>query len=72
LLLIVLLLAGFSAGWAQPIPLVASPPVAAAGRPKPAPGLAKGVVAPAFQLQDAAGNTVALSDFRGKVVYLDF
>ncbi|MDO7852311.1 TlpA family protein disulfide reductase [Hymenobacter convexus] len=28
--------------------------------------------APAFRLQDVAGKAVALQDFRGKVVYLDF
>lgn len=31
-----------------------------------------GVVAPAFRLMDTAGKAVSLSDFRGKVVYLDF
>ena len=29
-------------------------------------------VAPAFRLLDVAGNAVALQDFRGKVVYVDF
>jgi thiol-disulfide isomerase/thioredoxin len=33
---------------------------------------APGSFAPDFSLQDLQGNTVFLSDFRGKVVYLDF
>lgn len=31
-----------------------------------------GMAAPPFTLEDSAGNTVRLSDFAGKVVYLDF
>lgn len=34
--------------------------------------LAVGSIAPDFTVQDVAGNRVSLSDFRGKVVYLDF
>lgn len=34
--------------------------------------LAPGSMAPAFTLQDETGKPVALSSFRGKVVYLDF
>lgn len=33
--------------------------------------LSKGAVAPAFKLPDTKGKTVQLSDFKGKVVYLD-
>lgn len=33
--------------------------------------LAKGAVAPAFKLPDTKGKLVSLSDFKGKVVYLD-
>jgi thiol-disulfide isomerase/thioredoxin len=33
--------------------------------------LAKGAVAPGFRLPDIKGRTVSLSDFKGKVVYLD-
>ena len=33
--------------------------------------LAKGAIAPAFKLPDAKGKPVLLSDFKGKVVYLD-
>ena len=35
-------------------------------------GLLKGSDAPDFTLTDIKGNTVKLSDFKGKVVYLDF
>lgn len=34
--------------------------------------LKPGVAAPAFSLTDAKGRTVKLSDFKGKVVYIDF
>ena len=34
--------------------------------------LAPGQPAPDFELKDLDGNTVRLSDFRGKIVYLDF
>ena len=34
--------------------------------------LTSGQPAPDFKLQDASGKTVSLSDFKGKVVYLDF
>jgi peroxiredoxin len=34
--------------------------------------LQRGNLAPEFSLRDASGKTVALQDFRGKVVYLDF
>jgi thiol-disulfide isomerase/thioredoxin len=33
--------------------------------------LKKGAVAPAFKLPDTKGKTVSLSDFKGKVVYID-
>jgi thiol-disulfide isomerase/thioredoxin len=33
--------------------------------------LKKGVIAPAFKLIDTKGKTVTLSDFKGKVVYID-
>lgn len=33
---------------------------------------AAGKAAPTFTLKDTAGNTISLSDFKGKVVYLDF
>ena len=35
-------------------------------------GLRAGSLAPDFQLNDMAGKLVSLSDFRGKVVYLNF
>ncbi len=60
-------------------------PVAAAALSRPAPAmapamtpaappalLAAGAVAPDFVMQDAAGRDVKLSDFKGKVVVLDF
>jgi thiol-disulfide isomerase/thioredoxin len=34
--------------------------------------LLEGAPAPGFELEDLKGNTVSLSDFRGKVVYIDF
>lgn len=34
-------------------------------------GLAKGIKAPDFELKDKKGNTVRLSDFKGKLVYID-
>lgn len=35
-------------------------------------GLGIGSAAPAFSLRDISGDTVSLSDFRGKIVYLSF
>jgi peroxiredoxin len=47
--------------------------VLAAEGPKPAlPVMAVAGMAPAFTLVDLAGKSVSLSDFRGKVVVLDF
>ncbi|MFM1747687.1 MAG: hypothetical protein RLZZ188_1353 [Verrucomicrobiota bacterium] len=49
------------------------PRVAAADAPAAhAAPLAAGVIAPDFAAQDLSGKTVRLSDFRGKVVVLDF
>ena len=45
---------------------------AAETTPPPAAPLGAGAVAPDFATQDPAGKTVRLSDFRGKVVVLDF
>ncbi|MEY4087918.1 MAG: hypothetical protein RJB55_189, partial [Verrucomicrobiota bacterium] len=45
---------------------------AAETSPPPAAPLGAGVVAPDFATQDPAGKTIRLSDFRGKVVVLDF
>ncbi|MGI4832414.1 MAG: TlpA family protein disulfide reductase [Janthinobacterium lividum] len=36
------------------------------------PRIQPGQLAPVFSLVDAAGHPVSLSDFRGKVIYLDF
>ncbi|NML63926.1 TlpA family protein disulfide reductase [Hymenobacter sp. RP-2-7] len=68
---ILLLLGAVLTGGAQPISL------APGGRPRPATGspvvpLAKGMAAPAFRLINTSGQAVALSDLRGKVMYLDF
>jgi cytochrome oxidase Cu insertion factor (SCO1/SenC/PrrC family) len=38
----------------------------------PATGIAVGNLAPEFSLADSEGRTVRLSDFRGKVVLLEF
>lgn len=55
------------------------PPLVGLGRPvqagsgwRSATGLRVGSAAPAFRLQNLAGQPVSLADFRGKVVYLDF
>jgi len=45
---------------------------AAEGPTPPAAPLGAGVMAPDFNTQDLAGKAVRLSDFRGKVVVLDF
>lgn len=45
---------------------------AAEGPTPPAAPLGAGVMAPDFTTQDLTGKTVRLSDFRGKVVVLDF
>lgn len=45
---------------------------AAEGPSAPAAPLGAGVIAPDFVTQDPAGKTVRLSDYRGKVVVLDF
>jgi len=42
------------------------------GPPAPGGGPELGRPAPGFQLQDLAGQKVSLSDFKGKVVLLDF
>lgn len=39
---------------------------------QPALATEAGELAPDFSLSDISGNTVKLSDFKGKVVYLDF
>ncbi len=38
----------------------------------PSPGVEKGAEAPDFALEDMQGNSVRLSDYRGKVVFLNF
>ncbi|MBL9214772.1 MAG: redoxin domain-containing protein [Opitutaceae bacterium] len=45
---------------------------AGAAVPKVESTLAAGALAPDFEMRDVAGNTVRLSDYRGKVVILDF
>ncbi len=35
-------------------------------------GITEGIIAPAFELADKDGNIVALEDYKGKVVFLDF
>jgi thiol-disulfide isomerase/thioredoxin len=58
-------------------PAAATPTAPAAGSDNPAFRVAQGLlpvgtVAPAWTLKDDAGNTVNLSDFKGKVVFMDF
>ncbi len=52
-------------------PPAGAPSTAAATSPRPAL-LAPGAVAPDFVMQDVTGREVRLSDFKGKVVILDF
>ena len=63
LLVLVLLALVFQGCDSAPAPEAGNP---AAGRP------AVGKPAPDFTLKDLDGNTVSLSDFRGKVVFLNF
>ena len=47
-------------------------PVTEAGEAGPETGIRKGRLAPDFALEDLQGNTVRLSDFRGKKVLVNF
>lgn len=42
------------------------------GQSSRAPGISEGSQAPEFQVKDISGNTVKLSDYRGKVLFLNF
>ena len=51
---------------------VVSAPTLASAPPPPSSLLPNGTPAPDFTVQDAAGHAVKLSDYKGKVVVLDF
>ena len=55
-----------------PAALSAQTPVAAAAPSAPQSTLAAGAVAPDFTTLDVAGKEVRLSDFKGKILVLDF
>ncbi len=55
------------------VAIAAGPALAGSGRPEsPSPVAEVGKPAPDFALKDLQGNTVRLSDLRGKVVFLNF
>ena len=65
------LIAADTARAASPAAATKAMPAAAAGPARPAL-LGAGAVAPDFAMKDVAGKDVRLSDFKGKVVILDF
>jgi len=52
-------------------PIPQQPPVVTSPAEKPT-SISKGKIAPDFSLKTLKGNTVNLSDFKGKVIILDF
>ena len=85
--LALLLLSSCSGSKAEVAPAAPTPPPAAASTPAPTSvgstplpdavttpsvGILVGNQAPGFQLNDMNGKTVSLSDFRGKVVLINF